>query len=235
MRNVEQPALFLQHCWRLDIELTAERFFHGMTPKEHIAQMKVNRERFSQVLSAVEIPQEDKEFFAGLHSYLRVAVVTEDWCGDHVTTTPVLYRLMEESGKLDVRVFMRDQNWDLAHSFLPEHRWDTVPVFAFFTADDMREISLFIETAPELVPVLDRMEEAIRKEHPDILDINNDVNEMSDSTRNLMRQERGAFRVRHASEWGRIISRDFREVVAAGLARKPGEGPSEGGTEWPPP
>ena len=215
--------------------LTTERFFEGMTPQEHIAQMKVNRERFSQVLSAVEIPREDKEFFAELPSHLRVAVVTEDWCGDHVTTTPVLYRLMEESGKLDVRVFMRDQNWDLAHSFLPEHRWDTVPVFAFFTVGDMREISRFIETSPELVPVLDGMEEAIRNEHPDVADINKDVNEMGDSTRNLMRQERAEFRVRHAGEWGRIISSNFRQVVAAGLARKPGEGPAEGGTKWPAP
>ena len=214
--------------------LSHERFFQGMTPQDHMARMKVNRERFSQVLAAVEIPPEDREYFANLPSPLRAAVITEDWCGDHVTTTPVLYRLAEDSGKLDLRVFMRDQNWDLAKSFLPEHRWDTVPVFVFFSSDDMREISRFIETAPELVPTLDGMEDAIRREHPDVPDINKEVSEMSESTRNLLRQGRGAFRVNHAREWGRIISRDVRDVVAAGLARKPEEGPAEGGTEWPP-
>jgi hypothetical protein len=198
-------------------------------------RMKINRERFSQVLSAVEIPAEDKAYFAGLPSRLRVAVITEDWCGDHVTTTPVLYRLAEETGKLDVRVFMRDQNWDLAEAFLPAHRTDTVPVFVFFTADEMRQTSVFIETAPELVPILDGMDEAIRRAHPQVLDIDADVNQMSESTRDLLRRERGAFRVNHAAEWGRIISRGFREVVAQGLARGPEEGPAEGGTEWPPP
>ena len=38
------------------MELTAERFLRGMTPQEHMAHMKINRERFSQVFDAVEIP-----------------------------------------------------------------------------------------------------------------------------------------------------------------------------------
>lgn len=215
--------------------LTAERFLQGMTPQEHISQMKVNKERFSQVLGGVEIPSEVKEYFSSLDAPLRVAVVTEDWCGDHVTTTPVVYKLAEGTSNLDVRVFMRDQNWDLAKSVLPEHRWDTVPVFAFFVAESMREISRFIETSPELVPVLDSMEETIRNAHSDVSDINADVNDMSTSTRNLLRQERGSFRVNHAKEWGQVISRDMRNIVATGLSRRPEEGPAEGGTEWPAP
>ena len=215
--------------------LSAEQFLQGMTPQEHMAQMKINRERFSQVLAAVEIPPEDKEYFASFPSPLRVAVITEDWCGDHISTVPVLYRLAEDTGKLEVRAFMRDQNWELADTYLPEHRRDTVPVFVFFTPENMRHIGLFIETSQKLVPFIDGIEDAIREAHPEVPDINVDVNEMSESTRNLFRQERGAFRINHAREWGRVISRDFREVVAAGLARKPEEGPAEGGTEWPPP
>ena len=205
-----------------------------MTPPEHIDRMKINLDRFSRVLEAVEIGPEDAEFFASLDSTLRVAVITEDWCGDHVSTTPVLYRLAEESSKLDVRVFKRDDNWDLAKTYLPENRWDTVPVFVFFTPEEMRHISLFIETAPELVPAIDGIEDAIRKAHPEVPDINGDANDMSQSTRDLLRQERAAFRIDHAPEWGRIIAHSLRKVVAAGLARQPGEGPAEGGTKWPP-
>ena len=215
--------------------MTSERFLSGMMPRQHMDAMKVNRDRFSGVMSEVDVPAEDKEYFAGLASPLRVAVITEDWCGDHVTTVPVLYRVAEESGKLDVRVFMRDQNWDLADAFLPQHRRDTVPVFVFFTPDDMRWIGVFIETAPELVPTLDGMDETIHEALSHLPDINADVNEMSQETREALRRERGAFRVNHAKEWGRAISRNFREVVAAGLARSPDEGPAEGGTEWPPP
>jgi hypothetical protein len=214
--------------------LTTERFLQGMTPKEHMSNMKINKERFSQVLANVEIPAEDKEYFASLPLTLRVSVITEDWCGDHVSTVPVLYKLADDTGKLDVRVFMRDQNWDLADAYLPENRRDTVPVFAFFTSEDMRHVGLFVETSQELVPAIDGMEDEIKKAHPEVPDINKDVNEMSDSTRALLRQERGMFRVNRANEWGKVISRNFREVVAAGLARKPEEGPAEGGTKWPP-
>ena len=88
------------------MRLTAEQFMKGMTPQEHMARMKINRERFSQVLAAVEIPSEDAEYFSSLPSTLCAAVFTEDWCGDHVSTTPVLYRIAEVSNKLDVRVFI---------------------------------------------------------------------------------------------------------------------------------
>lgn len=214
--------------------LTTERFLQGMTPSEHMANMKINKERFSQVLANVEIPVEDREYFSNLASPLRVGVITEDWCGDHVSTVPVLYKLANDTGKLDVRVFMRDQNWDLADVYLPENRRDTVPVFTFFTPDDMRYIGLFIETSQELVPAIDGMEDEIKKAHSEVPDINKDVNDMSESTRNLLRHERGMFRVNRANEWGKVISRNFREVVAAGLARKPGDGPAQGGTKWPP-
>ena len=212
--------------------LTGERFLQGMTRQEHLARMKVNRDRFSQVLAEVEIPEGDREYFAGLPLSLRVAVITEDWCGDHVTTTPVLYRLAEDTGKLEVRTFKCDQNMDLIHSYMPEHRWDTLPIFVFFVPEDMRQISLFVETSQELVPLLDGIESAIRKAHPEVPDV--DWETGSERSQELLRKERGAFRITRAKEWGRIISRNFREVVAAGLARRPDEGPAVGGTEWPP-
>ena len=139
-----------------------------------------------------------------------------------VTTSPppVLYRLAGDTEKLMSGCSCATRTWDLAHTFLPEHRWDTVPLFVFLHPEDMRPISIFIETAPELVPSIDGIEEAIRKAHPEVPDINKDVNEISQETRNLLREERGAFRVNHAKEWGRVISRDFRRVVASGLARK---------------
>ena len=217
------------------MEMSAERFLKGMTPKEHVARMKVNKDRFVEVMSAVAIPPEVRDYFAGLTAPLKVAVVTEDWCGDHVSTVPVLYRVAEESGNLDVRVFMRDESWDLADAFLPPHRRDTVPVFAFFTGGDMRWIAVFIETSRDLVPVLDGMDDAIQDSLAHLPDIRADVNDMSQETRAALRRERGLYRVNHAAEWGRVISRDFRDVVADGLSRGPNSPPAEAGTEWPVP
>ena len=214
--------------------LTSEAFEQGMTPEEHMAKMKINKDRFSQVLQGVQVSDEDKAYFSSLTKPLKVAIFTEDWCGDHVSTTPVLYKLAQESQKLDVRVFIREQHSELANSFLPENRWGTVPVFAFFNDDDMRQVGLFIETSPDLIPALDGMEDDIRRSHPQVTDINGEVNEMSESTRNLIRQERASYRITHAPEWGKVIARSMREVVSEGLQRQPGEGPAIGGTKWPP-
>ncbi len=214
--------------------LSAEKFYQGMTPLEHMAGMKINRERFSDLYANVEISGEELEYFSSLAAPLAVAVFTEDWCGDHVTTTPVLYKLAEATGSLEVRLFKRDENLDLANSYLPEDRWGTVPVYVFFDRSDMGEVGRFIETAPELVPVLDGMEQSIRDAYLEVPDIDADVNAMAQSTRSLFSRERVAFRVAHAGEWGRIISRSFRELVTAGLNRGPGEPPAVGGTEWPP-
>lgn len=197
-------------------------------------RMTINKDRFSQVLDRVEVGSEDNDFFAQLPTRLRVAIFTEDWCGDHVSTTPVLYKLARESGNMDVRVFIRAEHVDLADSFLPENRRGTVPVFAFFNGDDMEHVALFIETSHELVPVLDGMEDEIKRSHPDIPDIDKDVNEMSEATRNLIRQERASYRINHAPEWGRTIARSMRQVVAEGLQRRQGDGPAVGGTKWPP-
>jgi len=213
--------------------LTLDVFLQGMTPEEHMEQMTINKDRFSQVLEKVEVGPEENEFFSQLPAPLRVAIFTEDWCGDHVSTTPVLYKLARDSGGMDVRVFIRADHTDLANSFLPENRWGTVPVFAFFNGDDMDHVALFIETSQELVPVLDGMEDEIRRSHPEVPDIDKDINEMSESTRNLIRQERASYRITHAPEWGRTIARSMRNVVAEGLQRGQGDGPAVGGTKWP--
>lgn len=213
---------------------TPDAFLQGMTPEEHMDRMTINKDRFSQVLERVEVGPEDNDFFSQLPASLRVAVFTEDWCGDHVSTTPVLYKLARDSGKMDVRVFIRADHADLADSFLPENRRGTVPVFVFFNGDEMEHVALFIETSQDLVPVLDGMEDEIKRSHPDVPDIDKDVNEMSEATRNLIRQERASYRINHAPEWGKTIARSMRQVVAEGLQRRQGDGPAVGGTKWPP-
>ncbi len=213
--------------------LTSGTFLQGMTPEKHSAEMKINKDRFAQVLERVEIDPEDQSFFSLLPQSFRVAVFTEDWCGDHVSTTPVIYKLAEGAKKLDVRVFIREHHADLANSFLPENRWGTVPVFAFFEEDGTDPVALFIETSPELIPALDGMEDEIKRAHPEVADINEDVGNMSESTRNLIRQERASYRITHAPQWGKIIAHSMRVTVEQGLQRQPGEGPAVGGTKWP--
>ena len=204
--------------------LTEEKFNQGMTPQEYIDQIKVNKQPFLDIYQAVEIPSKTKSLFDGLSEPLNLAVFTADWCGDAVSTTPVILRLAESTPKLTVQVFNRDDELELTNSFLPENRSGTVPVFVVLDSS-MREVARFIETALELVPAIDAMDDMIAQEV---------AGESEENRRAAGRGRRMAFRTSHAQEWGEVILDSFGRTVTEGLKRPSQERPAVGGTKWPP-
>ncbi|HKD77728.1 MAG TPA: thioredoxin family protein, partial [Ktedonobacterales bacterium] len=97
--------------------ITRERFEQGLTYDEFKAQMTRNQERFA----ANETPQidpADLTVFRNLPKSLDVLVLAEDWCGDVIDNLPILGYIARESGKLNLRVFLRDQNLDIMDQFL---------------------------------------------------------------------------------------------------------------------
>jgi hypothetical protein len=214
------------------MELTAEGFEQGMSTQEYFGRIKVNKEAILEVYDAVEPPQDDRAFFDGLPQPLRLAVFTEAWCGDALTSTPTILRLAEATDGLDVRIFERDQHLELANSFLPEHRHGTLPLFIVYDAQ-MREVSRFIETAGELVPAVNSMEEEIRRAKVAASEIDKPLRDMSEPSQSAFRMGRTAYRVAHAREWGQVVADAFTALVRAGLALAPGKRPAVGGTRWP--
>ena len=207
--------------------LSQEKFDQGMTTQEYIEYIKVNKQPFIDIYNSVEIPADTREYFDGLEEPLNLAVFTSDWCGDAMSTTPAILKLADATDKLNLQVFSRDDELEITNGFLPEHRAGTVPVFVTFDAE-MGEISRFVETARSLVPQIDAMDDIIAAEVAS-------EGATGDDVRSATRGKRTAFRVGKARDWGEVILREFQQVVAEGLNLAPGQRPSEGGTEWPPP
>ena len=206
------------------MEISEDKFNQGMTTQEYIDQIKVNKQPFLDVYQAVEMPEETRSWFDGLAEPLRLAVFTADWCGDAVSTTPAILRLAASSDKLTVQVFNRDEELGLTDSFLTENRAGTMPVFIVLDSS-MNEITRFIETANELVPAIDAMDEMIAKKV---------AGAIAEDAGAAGRGKRTAFRVAHATEWGKVILLAFQRVISDGLALSPGARPAVGGTKWPP-
>ena len=204
--------------------LTEDKFNQGMSTQEYIDQIKVNKQPFLDIYQALNVPAKVKTQFDSLAEPLRLAVFTADWCGDAVSTTPTILRMAESTPKLSVKVFNRDDELDLTNSFLPENRAGTVPVFVVLDSS-MKEIARFVETASELVPAIDAMDDAITQEV---------AAESEDNRRAASRGKRMAYRTSHAQEWGEVILNAFGRVVADGLALAPDARPAVGGTKWPP-
>ena len=204
--------------------ISRERFESGMSTGEYIDQIKVNKEPFVEIYSGVKLPEEATGWADGLSNAINLAVFTADWCGDAVSTTPVILKLADSSEKVNLQVFNRDDDVPLADTFLPEHRVGTVPIFVVLD-DDMNEVARFIETANGLVPQIDAMDESI----------NRDTEGLDEAAqRQARRGRRMAHRVAHTQDWAEVILKEFREVVDAGLKASPGERPAVGGTKWPP-
>ena len=204
--------------------ITKQKFDQGMTPQEYIDQIKVNKQPFLDIYNALDVPDKAKALFDGLDSPLNLAVFTADWCGDAFSTTPVILRLAQATPGLSVQVFNRDDELEITNSFLPENRAGTVPVFIVMDSS-MAEIARFVETALELVPAIDAMDDMIAKEI---------AGESEEDRRAAGRGRRMAFRTSHAQEWGEVIMESFSRTVAEGLKLSPAERPAVGGTKWPP-
>jgi selT/selW/selH-like putative selenoprotein len=126
------------------VTVTRERFEQGMSYADYRSQMTRNGERFDETERTVELSAQDVAYFSALPSPLHVVVLAEDWCGDVIANLPVLGRLAAESGKLNLRIFLRDQNLDIMEQYLKDGQFRSIPVFIFFD-QNFRELGHWIE------------------------------------------------------------------------------------------
>lgn len=207
-----------------DTQLTQEKFGQGMTTQQYIDQIKVNKDPFISIYEAVQVPAESLELFNGLSEPLNLAVFTADWCGDAMSTTPVILKLADSTPNISLQVFNRDDELELSNSLLPEHRAGTVPIFVVMD-QDMDQKVRFIETANNLVPDIDAMDDAIEQETAGMDEA---------EARQAKRGRRTSYRVEHAQAWGEVILKEFGGLVADALAGGVKDLPLQGGTKWPP-
>ncbi|MCH8894543.1 MAG: thioredoxin family protein [Chloroflexi bacterium] len=207
-----------------ETQLTRDKFDQGMTTQQYIDQIKVNKDPFVAIYETLQVPAESLSLFNGLSEPLKLAVFTADWCGDAMSTTPVILKLADSTPNLSVQVFNRDDELELSNSLLPEHRAGTVPIFVVMD-QDMNQVVRFIETANSLVPDIDAMDAAIDQETAGMDEA---------EQRQAKRGRRTSFRVERAQAWGEVILKEFGGLVAEALAGSPQDRPLEGGTKWPP-
>ena len=124
-------------------KLDAKRFATGMSWKDYMAQMGDNRARTEENYGKTKLTDDEKKFFGGLNQVKYALMLAENWCGDVHRNSPLLAHICEAIPGCELRVFLRDQNFDITDAYL-NNGYRSIPVIVFFDKD-WNEIGHWIE------------------------------------------------------------------------------------------
>lgn len=190
--------------------ITAERFAQGLTYEEYKAQMTRNQERFAANEKDLPVTPDMLAAFQAVPRPLHVLVSAEDWCPDVIDNLPILGRIARESGKLDVRVFPRDQNLDIADQYLYQGKFRSVPTFVFFD-DDFNEVGTFFERTAQATNRRQQFRQEFFASHPELGAADTPPDQMSEEARAQYMQAVAPKR----EEWRSLDAQDtLRELRA---------------------
>jgi selT/selW/selH-like putative selenoprotein len=202
------------------MSVTKERFAQGLTYADYRAQMTRNQERLIANEQAVALDADDLAFFANLAQPLNVLALAEDWCGDVINNLPVLGRLAEVSGKINLRVFLRDQNLDIMDQYLKEGQFRSIPVFVFFDAN-FNELGYWIERPVRVTELQAEMRRTLFATDPILQTIAADtpMGQMPEAARDRLMQAYGAFRQENRAFSDAEVVRELRALVEYGTVQ----------------
>jgi thiol-disulfide isomerase/thioredoxin len=188
------------------------RFDQGLTYDAFKEQMTRNRDRVEENEQRVDLDKEDLAAFRALPRPVKVVVLAEDWCGDVIANLPVLGRLAKDSGKLDVRIFLRDQNDDIMQRYLNKGQFKSIPVFVFFD-DAFRELGHWIERPASVTEIRAKRRKDIFAAHPEFGSPDAPVDQLAEDVRVRLQAELAKMRDETARFANAEVVRELREIA----------------------
>ncbi|WP_026676244.1 thioredoxin family protein [Fictibacillus gelatini] len=137
-------------------------FDKGMSFKDYVAAMNVNKEELANIYDQFSLSKEDEEFFMKWRAKgWRVIVLTADWCGDALLCVPIVKRISEIAG-FEMSLLIRDENLELMDQYLTNGTSRAIPIFIFIDHDG-NEKAVWGPRSPEVQDMIMTM----RSELPD--------------------------------------------------------------------
>jgi Thioredoxin len=194
--------------------VTREQFEAGMTYAEYKAQMTRNREQLEANERDLQLSPDDIEVFRSLPRPLNVLALAEDWCGDVIANLPILGRLAAESGKLNVRVLLRDQQPGSAvmDQYLNRGQFRSIPTFIFLD-DDFNELAHWIERPDSVTQRREQKRRELYAGHPEWGSPGTPINELPEDIRTQVQAATMQMRKDMAPWANAEVVRELREIV----------------------
>jgi thiol-disulfide isomerase/thioredoxin len=166
--------------------LTQERFDSGETYAQVRERVQTNGGRilagFEAGERATAAAEVDLSAFTSLDTPVKILVISEDWCGDCHDNLPILNRIAEETGKVDLRIFARDENLDLADQFLKEGKYRSIPVIVVLD-ENLEAVNHLIERPSTVTELRLKKRQELHESHPELGGFATAPDQLSDDVR----------------------------------------------------
>src|SRR5207249_364468 len=133
-------------------------------------------------------------------------------CGDVIANLPVLGRITRESGKLDVRIFLRDQNDDIMQRYLNQGKYKSIPVFVFFD-QDFKELGHWIERPASVTELRAKRRREIFAANPEFGSPDAPVDQLAEEVRVRLQTDLQKMRDDTVAFANAEVVRELRELV----------------------
>ena len=123
MKTAIAKALFNSHPYleyrKLVSDLLLENKSTGNEQSDDLTNSStLNETRMNRLDKTMKITDENTLKLKSLKKEYIWLVISEGWCGDAAQLLPVVNKMVLESGKIDLRIVLRDENEDLMNLFL---------------------------------------------------------------------------------------------------------------------
>jgi len=201
------------------VGVTRERFESGLTYQQWKAQMTRNRERHDANEAGLTLSADDLAAFKSLKKPVNVLALGEDWCGDVIANLPIVGKIAQESGTLNLRVFLRDQNEDLMNQFLKDGKHKSIPAVVFFD-DDFNELGRWIERPNSVTELREKKRRELYEKNPEFGSASDPVDKLPEDARIRLTQAIGQMRDETKPFADSEVVRELRGIVEGIKARQ---------------
>lgn len=123
MKTSVAKALFNSHSYpeyrKLISDLLLEGKSTGNEQSEDLTHYStLNETRMNRLNKTMKITDENSLKLKSLKGEYIWLVISESWCGDAAQIVPIVNKMAEESGKIELKIVFRDENEDLMNLFL---------------------------------------------------------------------------------------------------------------------
>lgn len=194
-----------------------QAFDSGSTYDDYAAKIRAEGGRPAHLLDESEATLANADIdlapFQHLTKPLNVLVLSETWCPDCTDNLPILDRIANESGKLNVRIVGRDEHPEVADAHLKEGKFRSIPTFIFFDQNG-NEVGTFIERPASVTELRQQRRRAVYAQDASFGSPDAPASELPDEVRATLEPRLTEARASTRDFAIQEVARELGEIVA---------------------